>query len=139
MGMSIEKVFKDEDVICRSRGMIYKYTICTTSISIRNKPVQAAFYFDSDRLVIIQMEFDRTDYGAIKEELVEKWGEPGSMEAGILLNKGGTDARPMEWNLPEGQIILDYAGKETSVSTARMTSTEGIRMYREKLKNYLTD
>ena len=141
MGMSVENVFKDEDVVCRSRGMIYKYTICENLISIRNKPVQAYYYFDSDRLVVISLEFDKGNFRIIKEELVEKWGQPQFDVSETASSDGQETVSPpgIEWNLPEGHILLLYDGKERDLSTACLTSNEGIEKYREKMKDYLTD
>jgi len=130
MGMSIADVFKSEDVVCRSRGMIYKYTICNKSISIRSKPVETDFYFDSDALVMILLKLDPVNCGAVKDELKEKWGEPSLQDV-------KTNNFAMEWDLPEGQITLSYDGKNTN--SANIMSSEGIKKYRENMKKYLPE
>lgn len=128
MGMPVEEVFKNEEVICKSKGMIYKYMVCNKLISIRSKPVQASFHFDSNLLAIIVLKLDPVNYQPIKDELKEKWGEP-------LRNQVDNDNIAMEWELPEGSITISYVVNKSSGS-ARMLSREGVQRYEEKLKEY---
>ena len=130
MGMPIEDVFKNQDVVCRPGGMIYKYTICNNPISIRSKPVQARYHFDSNELVSILLELDHVNYEAIRDELKEEWGEPSLQET-------EKSSFAMEWNLPAGVITMAYDWERKNSGSARMTSREGIERYAEKMKDYL--
>lgn len=130
-----------EDVDCKKRvaGMPAPWRTCVTQgFMVGSVPIRDSVTFDDAGLAHASMAFDTSDYAAIRETFLSKYGAPHTAEQSRVSNMIGAtfDQEALVWTGPNATVMLmRYGSKVTEgLATISLVSYNEKRAEKERAK-----
>lgn len=95
----IEKVFPDQDWICKAQPSSFGDLICATTISSFNDyPARyISFYFRGDKVSAMKLGYREAYHEQLLGHLIKQLGQPSNVE---------DDSRVLEWRMDTGRLVI---------------------------------
>ena len=136
MGMTRQEVESKIKKDLSKREGCFK-DMCSKHFDIKGVPVDALFIFTEDTLNEIGFAFKPTNYKALKDALIEKYGKPTQVEKELLQNNMGAtfEGESASWKMKNGEVIISQYNGSTELGSILMHSPEYIKQNNEKRKD----